>query len=152
MKQIIAKSTLREFLEKHADSEQYLKTWYDTAKSTKCFSPNDENTTPQKIHLSNDTDSLSGLNVLSVAERTDCNVKIFPNPTKGKIKVEIIPNSINNYEIYLTDMQGSILYSQPSTKKVDFEIDITGYSSGTYFLNVIDTKDKNAYSHKIVKE
>ena len=41
MKRIIAKSTLREFWEKHADSEQYLKTWYDTAKSAKWFSPND---------------------------------------------------------------------------------------------------------------
>lgn len=41
MKRIIAKSTLREFWEKHADSEQYLKTWYDTAKSAKWLSPND---------------------------------------------------------------------------------------------------------------
>jgi mRNA interferase HigB len=41
MKRIVAKSTLREFWEKYADSEQYLKTWYDTAKSSKWFSPND---------------------------------------------------------------------------------------------------------------
>ena len=41
MKRIIAKSTLREYWVKHADSEQYLKTWYDTAKSAKWFSPND---------------------------------------------------------------------------------------------------------------
>ena len=41
MKRILAKSTLRTFWEKHADSEQYLKTWYDTAKSAKWFSPND---------------------------------------------------------------------------------------------------------------
>jgi mRNA interferase HigB len=41
MKRIVAKSTHREFWEKHADSEQYLKTWYDTAKSSKWFSPND---------------------------------------------------------------------------------------------------------------
>lgn len=41
MKRIIAKSTFREFWEKYADSEQYLKTWYDTAKSVKWFSPND---------------------------------------------------------------------------------------------------------------
>lgn len=41
MKRIIAKSTLREFWEKHSDSEQYLKTWYDTAKSAKWLSPND---------------------------------------------------------------------------------------------------------------
>lgn len=41
MKRIVAKSTLREFWERHADSEQYLKTWYDTAKSAKCSTPND---------------------------------------------------------------------------------------------------------------
>lgn len=41
MKRIIAKSTLREFWEKHADSEQYLKTWYDTAKNAKWLSSND---------------------------------------------------------------------------------------------------------------
>ena len=31
MDRIFAKSTLREYWEKHPDSEQYLKTWYDTA-------------------------------------------------------------------------------------------------------------------------
>lgn len=41
MKRIIAKRTLQEYWEKHADSEQYLKTWYDTAKSSRGFSPND---------------------------------------------------------------------------------------------------------------
>lgn len=41
MKRIIAKSTLREYWERHADAEQYLKTWYDTAKSAKWFSPGD---------------------------------------------------------------------------------------------------------------
>ncbi|HZW65562.1 MAG TPA: type II toxin-antitoxin system HigB family toxin [Hanamia sp.] len=41
MKRIIAKSTLRKFWENHADSEQYLKTWYDTAKNSKWNSPND---------------------------------------------------------------------------------------------------------------
>lgn len=50
MKRILAKSTLREFWEKHSDSEQYLKTWYDTAKSANWFSPNDVNQT--YIHAS----------------------------------------------------------------------------------------------------
>ena len=31
MEKIFAKSTLREFWEKFPDTEQYLKTWYDTA-------------------------------------------------------------------------------------------------------------------------
>jgi mRNA interferase HigB len=41
MKRIIAKKTLREFWEKHNDSEQYLKTWYDTVKNSNWKSPND---------------------------------------------------------------------------------------------------------------
>ena len=41
MKRIIAKKTLREFWKKHVDAEQYLKTWYQTAKNSKWSSPND---------------------------------------------------------------------------------------------------------------
>ena len=41
MKRIIAKKTLREFWEKHADSEQYLKTWYETATNSNWKSPNE---------------------------------------------------------------------------------------------------------------
>ncbi|SMG54134.1 mRNA interferase HigB [Marivirga sericea] len=41
MDRIFAKRTLREFWEKHADSEQYLKTWYDTAINSKWKTPND---------------------------------------------------------------------------------------------------------------
>jgi len=39
VKRIIAKRTLREFWGKHPDSEQYLKTWYETAKSSNWNSP-----------------------------------------------------------------------------------------------------------------
>ncbi|AUD04850.1 type II toxin-antitoxin system HigB family toxin [Spirosoma pollinicola] len=41
MKRIIAKRTLKEFWEKHSDAEQYLKTWYETAKQAEWKSPND---------------------------------------------------------------------------------------------------------------
>lgn len=41
MERILAKSTLREFWKKHAESEQYLKTWYDTAKNSDWKTPND---------------------------------------------------------------------------------------------------------------
>lgn len=41
MKRIIAKSTLRLYWEKNADTEQYLKTWYDIAKNADWNSPND---------------------------------------------------------------------------------------------------------------
>ena len=41
MKRIIAKKTLREFWLKHSDSEQYLKTWYETVKNSNWTSPNE---------------------------------------------------------------------------------------------------------------
>lgn len=41
MKRIIAKRTLREFWKEHADSEQYLKLWYETAKTSNWKSPGD---------------------------------------------------------------------------------------------------------------
>ena len=41
MERIFAKSTLRNYWEKHIDSEQYLKTWYDTAMNSDWKTPND---------------------------------------------------------------------------------------------------------------
>jgi mRNA interferase HigB len=41
MKRIFAKSTLRDYWEKHPASEQHLKTWYDTAMNADWKSPSD---------------------------------------------------------------------------------------------------------------
>jgi mRNA interferase HigB len=41
MERIFAKSTLREYWKNHPDSEQYLKTWYDTAMSSDWKNPLD---------------------------------------------------------------------------------------------------------------
>ena len=41
MERIFSKSTLREYWEKHSDSEQYLKTWFDTAMNADWKSPQD---------------------------------------------------------------------------------------------------------------
>lgn len=41
MERIFAKGTLRDYWEKHPDSEQYLKTWFDTAMSSTWKTPND---------------------------------------------------------------------------------------------------------------
>jgi len=41
MERVFAKSTLRIFWELHPDSEQYLKTWFDTAMNSNWKSPNE---------------------------------------------------------------------------------------------------------------
>lgn len=45
MERIFAKRTLREFWERHADAEQYLKTWYQTAKNSRWKTPSDVKST-----------------------------------------------------------------------------------------------------------
>lgn len=41
MERVFAKSTLRKYWEKNPDSEQHLKTWYDTVLISNWKSPND---------------------------------------------------------------------------------------------------------------
>lgn len=41
MERIFSKGTLREFWEKHPESEQYLKTWFETTLRSVWKSPND---------------------------------------------------------------------------------------------------------------
>jgi len=41
MERIFAKRTLKKYWEKHPDSEQHLKTWYDTAMNSNWETPND---------------------------------------------------------------------------------------------------------------
>lgn len=55
MERIFAKSTLREFWETHPDSEQYLKTWYDTAMSSDWKTPNDVKQTFAKSSILKDS-------------------------------------------------------------------------------------------------
>jgi len=51
MERIFAKSTLRDFWEKFPDSEQYLKTWYDTAMNSNWKSPIDVKRTYAKASI-----------------------------------------------------------------------------------------------------
>jgi hypothetical protein len=41
VQRIFAKSTLKKFWESYPDSEQYLKTWYNTAMNSEWKTPND---------------------------------------------------------------------------------------------------------------
>jgi len=55
MERIFAKSTLRQFWEKYSDSEQYLKTWYDTAMNSDWKTPNDVKKTYASVSILKDS-------------------------------------------------------------------------------------------------
>ena len=51
MERIFSKRTLREYWEKYPDSEQYLKTWYDTAMNSDWRTPNDVQKTYANVSI-----------------------------------------------------------------------------------------------------
>lgn len=55
MERIFAKRTLKEFWETHPDSEQYLKTWYNTAMSSDWKTPNEVKQTFSKSSILKDS-------------------------------------------------------------------------------------------------
>ena len=55
IQRIFAKSTLRNYWEKHPESEQYLKTWFDIAMNSDWRTPNDVNQTYSKASVLKDS-------------------------------------------------------------------------------------------------
>lgn len=51
LERIFSKGTLRQFWEKYPETEQYLKTWYETAMNADWKSPNDVKTTYANVSV-----------------------------------------------------------------------------------------------------
>jgi fibronectin type 3 domain-containing protein len=64
-------------------------------------------------------------------------IKTHPNPTTGKLNVELVNGLQGKYEINLIDLQGKV-YSLIVGDKADFELktqlDLAKYAQGMYFL------------------
>ena len=62
-------------------------------------------------------------------------VKIYPNPTKGWIQIEITNPTFNESEIYITDPLGKEIFRKDYRKKlVKEKIDLSGRADGIYYL------------------
>ncbi len=66
----------------------------------------------------------------------DAIVTLYPNPTAGKLKVEIKAenqNEIKNISVF--DQVGRLVYSSPSSENIIY-IDLTNESKGNYVLKI----------------
>ncbi|MCX6271117.1 MAG: family 16 glycosylhydrolase [Bacteroidetes bacterium] len=77
-------------------------------------------------------------------------INTFPNPNSSILTIEFKENLFGNYKISLLDEQGKTVYKSTSLKEGIIYIDISGYARGVYVLQVLDTKNKNDYIHKII--
>ncbi len=65
--------------------------------------------------------------------------KYYPNPTQGILTVELDENI---GEIFLSDISGKVLERYEATKNKSFQIDLSPYANGIYFLRYEYEADK----------
>ena len=63
------------------------------------------------------------------------NLKVFPNPAKEKVFIEIKNSIPDQFRLTIIDMNGRVFYKNDLTGN-SFEIDVNDYPSGLYFVEI----------------
>ena len=80
-------------------------------------------------------------------ERIENKFTIYPNPSKGQYKLKM--NQTAEYQLNVYDSLGRLLMNRKSNNTLE-TINLTGYSTGIYILNILS--GKNNYTQKLFKQ
>lgn len=87
---------------------------------------------------------------VSVSPRAIDKLVFYPNPSEGKVNIEI-PGHAGNIEIWVTSALGRKAFEKSEESNSDlFEIDLSTLESGTYMLFV--KTEGNVFTQRIVKK
>jgi len=78
------------------------------------------------------------------------NIRVFPNPTTYVVNVDLSQLSKGEYQLYLVDLQGKVIYQQTTTEK-SIELDMRNYSTGSYVLKVQTKGTQQLDTFQIIK-
>ena len=92
------------------------------------------------------SDSALNINDLNFERK----IKVYPNPIQNRLYVEL-SDSISNPSIYILSNIGQIIISKQNSKANNFEFNFDDFSSGLYFIKIIDSKG-NSYYKKLIKK
>jgi uncharacterized protein (TIGR02145 family) len=77
-------------------------------------------------------------------------IKVYPNPTKDYLMIDCGDYAkMDKYQFKLLNISSAVIWSTTVTQKV-YSISLSGYSKGTYFLQIIDSSNKTLEVKKIV--
>lgn len=88
---------------------------------------------------------------LSVEEiKLQSSIRVFPNPTTFMVNVDLSQLPQGEYQLYLMDLSGKVVYNQSATASSS-QIDMSTFGTGTYVLNVQTNGTQKVETFKIVK-
>jgi len=87
---------------------------------------------------------------VGIDTRENGSVKIYPNPTTGKIYLDFSTISGNIVDISVTNMLGQELFRKIYPGEKRLEIDLSGQVSGIYLLRVNERDSGTGWIHKII--
>lgn len=77
-------------------------------------------------------------------------LKIYPNPTRGKLKIDIVNYETNtNGNVKVFDLGGRLVYTINNLSQ-SMEIDITNEPAGSYIMVIVVNNQKSEW--KIIKQ
>jgi len=102
------------------------------------------------MYIDNITIPNSTISTALAEDLTENFAKIFPNPTSGSVALMIQNPITQNTILQVTDVLGKIILSQHLINgQTTFNINITSYPQGIYFMRVIN--ENNAWTTKLIK-
>ncbi len=100
------------------------------------------------VHVPKDKEKSSVIPESSEILQEDISVKAYPNPTRGKVILEIDASNVDQLEVFVTNIAGQqIIRTEYQSTKL-LEIDLSGNTAGMYYISTI-ISDKR-YINKIV--
>jgi hypothetical protein len=82
----------------------------------------------------------------SIDDLADMGISVYPNPSSGIFTIE----NAENCDISLSDAFGKEVYKSSKNESPKFEINLSGFPSGIYFLTIMNGEDVKTV--KLIKE
>lgn len=87
------------------------------------------------------------VNLVGIEELVEAGFNIYPNPTEGKVFIEM-PNNINDYIIKSYDITGRSVEVKSIANISKAELDFSNVQPGVYEIKILT--DKNTYSTRVI--
>lgn len=86
--------------------------------------------------------------VLGVGDNNLKKISVYPNPSSSTINL-VLPKNMQNGQITVFDILGKQVYSQAFESKDNLAINISNWSTGSYFLKVVS--GENTQTERFIK-